>query len=212
MYCKYCGKDFQKSNGLLQHEIRCKLNPERIKIRDLSKENNPMFNKKGSNQYIYAKDHNLDKPSVSEENRKKVSLRFKGKKLKRETIEKMRKKGGGLRHGAGRGKKGWYKGIYCDSLWELAYTIFCFDHGFKIERNKKYFEYSYKGKIYKYYPDFIVDGEYTEIKGYKSDRWKEKERQFTERLNIYDNILIQPILEYVKNKYGEDFIRMYDIK
>ena len=38
---------------------------------------------------------------------------------------------GGKRHGSGRGKKGWYKGYYCDSTWELAWVIYQLDHGVK---------------------------------------------------------------------------------
>ena len=28
----------------------------------------------------------------------------------------------------GKGKKGWYKGFFCSSTYELAYVIFCLDH------------------------------------------------------------------------------------
>ena len=30
--CKYCGKECKNKNSLAQHEIRCKENPNRIKI------------------------------------------------------------------------------------------------------------------------------------------------------------------------------------
>ena len=43
---------------------------------------------------------------------------------------------GGLRHGSGRGKKGWYKGYWCDSTWELAWVIYQLDNGKVPVRNK----------------------------------------------------------------------------
>ena len=30
--CKYCGKECKNKNSLAQHEIRCKLNPNKIKV------------------------------------------------------------------------------------------------------------------------------------------------------------------------------------
>lgn len=40
-----------------------------------------------------------------------------------------------------RGKHGWYKGIYCDSTYELAYVIYCLDHNIPIRRCEEVFEY-----------------------------------------------------------------------
>lgn len=119
-------------------------------------------------------------------------------------------KGGGLRKGAGRGKNGWYKGYWCDSSWELAFVIYNLDNNINFERNKKYFEYKYKEKIYKYYPDFILNGEYIEIKGYESEKSKEKKKQFPFKLNTYYSAEMKPILEYVIKKYGNDFIKLYE--
>jgi len=93
--------------------------------------------------------------------------------------------GGGLRKGCGRGKKGWYKGFWCDSSWELAFVIYNLDFNNKIERNDKFFDYIYEGKNYKYYPDFILNNEYVEIKGYENEKSKEKKRQFSYKLTTY---------------------------
>ncbi|MEI7942893.1 MAG: hypothetical protein WCH76_06985 [Candidatus Riflemargulisbacteria bacterium] len=45
-------------------------------------------------------------------------------------------KSGGYRRKSGRGKHGWYKGIWCDSSWELAWVMYHLDHGIPFERNK----------------------------------------------------------------------------
>lgn len=118
-------------------------------------------------------------------------------------------KGGGYRRGSGKGIKGWYKGFWCDSSWELAFVIFNLEMGNKIERNKKFFEYDYNGKTYKYYPDFLLNDEYVEIKGYENNKSKEKKKQFPCKLITYYFKEMLPILEYVKLKHGEDFIKLY---
>lgn len=51
---------------------------------------------------------------------------------------------GGYVEGSGRGKKGRYKGFYCDSSWELAYVMYCLDHNICIERNTAKFEYVFE--------------------------------------------------------------------
>ena len=86
---------------------------------------------------------------------------------------------GGIRYGSSHGKKGWYKGYWCDSSWELAYVIYNLEHKINFKRNHEYFEYQFKGKIYKYYPDFIMeDGTLVEIKGYNSKKWQAKLKAF----------------------------------
>ncbi len=118
---------------------------------------------------------------------------------------------GGYREGSGRGKSGWYKGIHCDSSWELAYLMYHLDNNIKIERCKKSYEYNYNNEIHKYYPDFIVNNTLIEIKGYKTPQWEEK-KKIAEILNI--KVLykedIQYYLDYVKEKYGINFIEYYD--
>lgn len=104
-------------------------------------------------------------------------------------------------------KRGYYKGIWCDSSWELAFIVYCFDHSIIVERNYNYKEYTFENKIYKFYPDFIVNGELIEIKGFITPKNKAKIEQNKDVKFIYKSE-IKPYLEYVINIYGEKF---YDI-
>lgn len=134
-------------------------------------------------------------------------------------IEKIKKTAaekhtiGGLRHGSGRGKQGWYKGYWCDSSWELAYLIWCLEHDIKIKRNKDSFEYFYNGQQRKYYPDFLLeDGVYVEIKGYYTKQTEEKINAFPKNrtLLLIDKHNIKEYLDYVVYKYGKDFHNLYE--
>ena len=121
---------------------------------------------------------------------------------------------GGLRKGSGRGKKGWYKGFYCRSTWELAWLVYQLDHGENIKSCKEYFEYYYKGKKHKYYPDFIWNNNYVEIKGWRYPNTKEKLEQFPsdkKLLLIEGKKEIKKFDEYAFNKYGKNYhIKLYE--
>lgn len=143
-----------------------------------------------------------------EENRKKqISL-----------TAKLNKKSGGLRKGSGRGKKGYYKGIWCDSSWELAWVIYHLEHNIEFKRNWEKFEYEYDNKIHFYIPDFILENnQYIEIKGRRkfedlTDKEMKKIIKFkeTNNLQIVLQSDIEPYLNYVVNKYGNDFIKLYE--
>ena len=113
-------------------------------------------------------------------------------------------KNGGYKENSSRGKKGYYKGIKCDSQWELAYLIYCLDHGMSIQRNTKTYKYKYNNKIFNYLPDFIVDNQLVEIKNYHSDKTDSKIQAIIDLgLNIkclYTEDL-QNVFEYVIDKY-----------
>lgn len=118
---------------------------------------------------------------------------------------------GGFREKGGRGKQGWYKGVYCQSSWELAWVIYALDHDIKFKRNTEGFEYKFETKKHKYYPDFIVgDKSYVEVKGYNSKQWAAKHGQFKHNLEIIDRKKIKPYLDYAIQKYGKDFIKVYE--
>jgi len=118
---------------------------------------------------------------------------------------------GGLRYGSGRGKSGWYKNYWCDSSWELAWVIYHLDHGIKFKRNKEFFNYTFKGKTKKYYPDFLIEDTFIEIKGYKSVEFEAKLKQLPKgtKIRVLYKDDLKSILEYVVTNYGSDYIRLY---
>lgn len=119
---------------------------------------------------------------------------------------------GGVRKGSSRGKSGWYKGYWCDSSYELAYLIYCLENDIKIERNKEGFEYVFENTKHLFYPDFIVEGIYVEIKNFESDLTDSKISYFPHEIKVYYKDTIQPYLKYVKDKYGKNFIYLYETR
>lgn len=124
----------------------------------------------------------------------------------------MKGKTGGNRPNSGTSKKGWYKGIFCGSSWELAWVIYNLDHNILFQRNKEGFPYKFNGNSKKYYPDFIVGDEYVEIKNYETEQVKEKTKQFPHKLKILYKTDLKDIFEYVINKYGKNYVTMYELK
>ena len=104
----------------------------------------------------------------------------------------------------GNAKQGWYKNIHCDSTWELAYLVYHIENNLYIERCTKCFDFIWENNYHKYIPDFITDEGIIEIKGRKSIKSLEKEKQFP-FIKVIDEILIKPYLDYVINKYGAEF-------
>ena len=126
---------------------------------------------------------------------------------------------GGIRKGSSRGKSGYYEGYWCDSSYELAFVIYCLEHNKIIERNKEGFNYIYLDKSHTYFPDFRVDGSLVEIKNYRSKLTEAKLKSVNEKIEIfYKDTKIEifykdtmkPYLDYVKNKYGKNFIKLYN--
>lgn len=140
----------------------------------------------------------------------KLSYRYCSQECKDLAIQQWKSKLGGYRKGSGRGKRGEYKGIWCDSTWELAFLIYHLDHNIPIRRCTDIRTYTFEGKEYKYFPDFIVrDSEVVEIKGFVTPRWKSKEIQNPDIRVLYGKD-IQPYLEYVHDKYTFDLESMYE--
>ena len=124
------------------------------------------------------------------------------------------RKGGNLNPYGVRGtaKYGTYKGLHCDSSWELAYAIYCLDHDIIIERNTDGFEYTYNNQQHIYYPDFIVDGKYIEIKNFNNDQVQAKIKGFPQNkeLIVLFKPDMKPYLDYCTKTYGKNFVDMYD--
>jgi hypothetical protein len=136
------------------------------------------------------------------------------RRMKISNAMKKNPNAGGLRKGSGRGKKGTYKGYYCDSSYELAWVIYNLDHNISFERNTEKFKYLYKGEEKYYYPDFSINNTYYEIKGYVTEQVKEKIKQFPkdEKLIVLFKDDLEDVFNYVENKYGKNYINLYDDK
>ncbi len=225
--CIYCGKQILNKGSLSSHQKRCQMNPNRVVFKiGLRKEDNNKTGiawNKGLTKQI---DNRLLKQSLKSIERikrlKQQGLFISGGRAKTEEkeIERRRKisktmkehNKGGLRHGSGRGKKGWYKGYWCDSSWELAFVIYNLEHSIKFQRNKEGFEYQYNGIKHSYYPDFIMeDGTYVQIKGAMTEQNKIKIQTCSEnhKLKIRDKKEINIYLNYVITKYNKNFIQLY---
>ena len=123
---------------------------------------------------------------------------------------------GGYREGSGRGHKGRYNGIYCDSSWELAFVLWCEIKGREVKRARKRFKYKFEGKLREYLPDFRYktskgEWKYLEVKGFKSEQWQAKKKAFPhDLLFIGKRVISQQILPLVVSVHGKDFIRLYE--
>lgn len=115
----------------------------------------------------------------------------------------------GYNEKAGARYVGWYNEIYCNSSWELAYILYCEEKGLKPVRCKEFFEYEFEGKKYKYYPDFILDGVYIEIKGIVRAKDIAKWRYFPKTLIVHGEKVLLPIIKYIKKKYGKEFYKLF---
>lgn len=107
---------------------------------------------------------------------------------------------------------GFYHGIECDSGWELAFLLYQLNTGANIKRNSDYFIYYIDGVAHRYYPDFIIDGVYYEIKGYKDERFYEKLKQFPadSQLVVIDASNITQYIKYAEETFGPNFYELYD--
>jgi len=106
------------------------------------------------------------------------------------------------------GHCGYYNKIWCDSSWELAFLVYNCDHNIPTKRNLKGFSYTFYNKKHKFYPDFIVNDTYIEIKGKMSRKDKSKIKQFKLPLIVIGEKEIQQYLNYVKEKHGDKFFEI----
>jgi hypothetical protein len=102
---------------------------------------------------------------------------------------------------------GKYKGIWCDSSWELAWVVFGFDFEVELHRVKRSFLYKYNGKKHEYFPDFYLPSidMYVEVKNYMSSRDEAKVSQFPYDIEVIVGEEMDPILYYARVNYGDKF-------
>lgn len=90
------------------------------------------------------------------------------------------------------------------STWELAYYIYCKDNNKQISRCTDRFKYKYNGKTHYYTPDYVVDGQYVEIKGREVEKDKVKYaavRQSGKSIQVLYGTDIKPCIKYVLENY-----------
>jgi len=181
--CKHCHiVEYEKLLSLRNHERRCLDNPTRSDLSAKFKSGELVSSWLGRKHSAISKELMSTKAKISN---------------------------GGYRQGSGRGRKGRYKGFYCDSSWELAYVIYCLDHNIDIKRNTEKRKYTWNDIERNYIPDFIVNNVLTEIKGYRSDQWDAKLKANPDVTVLYEKDL-KHIFEYVNMKYGKNFIDLYE--
>lgn len=118
-----------------------------------------------------------------------------------------------------------FDGVNFDSMPEIAYYIYLRDHNieFEYQPNKPIF-YFVNGKMHAYHPDFLVEGRLVEIKGkqyFKNGKLidpytKNNERAEAKYQCMLENdvkLIIgddyQQYLDYVKEKYGKDYLKRF---
>ena len=125
----------------------------------------------------------------------------KGKKQKKKRISSYR---------------GYYKGIKCDSRWELAFLIYHLDKGKTVVRCDKFFTYKIGLKEHKYFPDFMIGKTIIEVKG----KWKKNLQVKLQcvisagyTIKLIDEKKIKPYLKYCYKKFGTEHLeKLYDKK
>ena len=210
--CKYCEKECKNANSLRNHERLCKLNPNR--------QVNPATGKPAWNRGLTSQ---IDSRVLAGDSLSKsiISGIAKAKTLgtysctgrasseeaelnrKQKISETMKVVGGGYRYGSGRGKKGKYKGYFCDSTYELVYIIYNIDHNIPFKRCERYYTYEIANQVHKYYPDFeLADGTLIEIKGYYTELVDIKLKSIKDRtIKILFEKDLKYAFDWVKQNY-----------
>lgn len=124
--------------------------------------------------------------------------------------------------------KYFYNDIWFDSSWELAYFIWLTDANQIFEYHPKAFHKKYvtsDGKEHLYFPDFIVNGEYQEIKGkqffnekgepfdlYSKTFWWEKYNFLKENnIRIIKQEDMKFIFDYIEKTYGKNYLKQFNL-
>lgn len=210
--CKYCGKEINNKGSLASHEKQCIENPNRIPT-PRSPNSGAKKGCIGHNKGIKLTDEHKQKISNSVKNNPRITGKGATEEKELERIRKITEnaklKNGGYRKGSGRGKKGWYKGYFCDSSWELAFLLYHLDNNTTIERCVEVRQYVFNNTVKCYYPDFIVNNVIYEIKGYETEQSKAKQKYNPDiiLLNKYD---MKFYLNYAIDKYTKNFISLYE--
>lgn len=225
--CQKCGKKFTLKltesqyikNKYRKHCSRSCANSRTFSNESIEKKRIAALNNKKTNRCKYNyKNYTCKycgKSFTVIEDRDLTSRKYCSKKCKDSYYnEYIKPKQGGYRKGSGRSIHGYYKGIRCDSSYELAFLIYCLDHNINIRRCDKTYKYIYDNKEHLYFPDFIINNTIIEIKGYHTDVVDIK----SESIRDFDLVVLyksdlKVCFDYIKDKYNvsqHNIFEMYD--
>lgn len=194
--CKFCNHLSNTRSGLHQHQNKCLYNPDNI---DMLKAHEAKLAASGT---IKRHGGNLLDAEAEQRRRERIS----------QTL-KQNPKAGGHRQGSGRGKKGWYKGFFCDSTYELVYIIYNLDNNITFKRCDRVYSYLKDDEVHNYHPDFeLADGTIIEIKGYHTALVDIKTNSVKDRpiIVLYESDL-KYAFDWVKAHYNYDKLTdLYD--
>lgn len=203
--CTFCGRRSVSKNGNTRHEKLCSKNPHRENCvspwnKGLTKETSEslrahsklLSERIASGEVIGAAGRKGDdNVSRRPEVRAKVSAKMLGNSNNNPNK-------------TGKGKKGWYKGFFCSSTYELAFVIYCLDHNIAIKRFEGYYNYEFGGKNHRYYPDFIINDCIYEIKGYHTEQVTAKTLAVQDRpIKVLYREDLAEVFEYILNTYDK---------
>ena len=118
---------------------------------------------------------------------------------------------GGFREGSVKNyKSGWFNGIHCDSSWELAFLIYHRDHNVNITRCAEIRDYEFEGKIHKFHPDFVINGEIFEIKGI-NDKVNQAKQHYNPDVKFLYKKDLEKYIDYAVETYGK-FTDLYEVR
>lgn len=214
--CQVCGKEYklqlrqnQYENGKYKKTCCSKCAHKLTSLNTNLEEKNNKISLKNKKEYIlpkikYCQYCGCEYISASKSNFCCEEHRKLSKSNKCSNIAKINKLGGYNLNSIKNHHHGNYHGIHCDSSWELAYLVYCLEHNIDIKRCNIIKYYKLNKQIRKYYPDFIVNNQIIEIKGFFDKVAKIKSDQNPDvKVLLYNDL--KPMLDYTINKYGNKF-------
>lgn len=196
MICQFCSKPAKSLNSKVQHEIRCKENPNSIKV----KPSYGMLGKKGANQYTYGaimspQTKNKISKSTTAQNTKRWSdpeNKIKHSIAMKKAVEKNPESYSTANRG--RTKQIIIDGIKLQGQWEVDFYNWAKAQGLNPKRPTESFPYEWNGTR-SYFPDFYIESldMYIEVKGYETDRDRAKWLTFPKKLCIIKEAEIKQI-------------------
>lgn len=206
---KFCSATYNRTGRKHTQETITKIsnwaknNPRGFICQKIRHPNSNLGRKRNENLYV-----NVICPTCNRE----FSTR---KKQKRKFCSPDCVQTGGYREKSGRGKSGYYRGVYCASTYELCWVIFQLDHGNNVNRFPTFLQ----NDELKYYPDFILDDGVTliEIKGYEDKDKLNKKISLAVDMGYKIKVLyksdLKSCFEYINNKYNTTKIEtLYDVR